>query len=285
MLYHSGYLTVPNDITLSSSSNLLVNACGHVRLDTVHEFATERPVGREDYQLIYVAHGQGTFHLHGSSHILKEGQGILYTPHIPQSYHYRLQDHPDIYWIHFHALHPSPQLHDLNFEEPQIFDFGSHLDIFFYFDTIIMELQQKRTDYSSLCNAYATTLFTLLHRYCFEEKEGQSKRQRAFDDLLIDMNEHFCDDIPIEDYASRHHMSTCWLIRHFGELYQTTPRQYIIGLRIDKGKELLRSTDLSIAEIAGVVGYHNPLYFSRIFSKVTGMAPSTYRKEVEKQRL
>ncbi len=279
MLYHSGYLTLPNDISYSPSTDLLVNSCGHIRLETVNEFTTDRPHGRSDFQLIYMAKGQGTFRIHGQEQILREGQGILYTPDIPQFYQYTLSDNPDIYWLHFHAVVPSPQLERLRFDTAQCYTFGSHLDILFYFDSIIKELQQKRKHFSSLCNAYATTLLTLLHRYSLEEKEGQSKGQRAFDDLLIDMNEHFYEDIPIEDYAAKYHMSTCWLIRRFGELYQTTPRQYIIALRVDKGKELLRSTDLSINEIAGVVGYSNPLYFSRIFSKLTGMPPSTYRNK------
>ena len=56
-----------------------------------------------------------------------------------------------------------------------------------------------------------------------------------------------------------------------------TPMQYITFLRITRAKELLRSTDYSIQEISSMVGYENPLYFSRIFKKQTGYSPSEYR--------
>mgnify|MGYP004481887437 FL=1 len=53
--------------------------------------------------------------------------------------------------------------------------------------------------------------------------------------------------------------------------------QYIISLRIANAKMLLETTDYSIKEIGCIVGYDNPLYFSRLFSKYTGISPAKYR--------
>ena len=55
--------------------------------------------------------------------------------------------------------------------------------------------------------------------------------------------------------------------------------QYIVSLRIANAQMLLETTSYSITEIGNIVGYDNPLYFSRIFRKQKGVSPSEYRKQ------
>ena len=90
-------------------------------------------------------------------------------------------------------------------------------------------------------------------------------------------NENYYRDIKIEDYARQQHMSTCWFIRSFKRYNGLTPMQYILNLRITNAKTLLRTTTYSVAEVAAIVGYDNPLYFSRLFKKQTGLPPSEFR--------
>ena len=54
--------------------------------------------------------------------------------------------------------------------------------------------------------------------------------------------------------------------------------KYITLLRLQKACSLLNDVDKSINEISSIVGYSDPLYFSRIFKSVTGMAPTRYRQ-------
>ena len=56
-----------------------------------------------------------------------------------------------------------------------------------------------------------------------------------------------------------------------------TPLQYILSLRISNAQSLLETTKYNVTEIASIVGYENPLYFSRIFKKQVGLSPSEYR--------
>ena len=74
-------------------------------------------------------------------------------------------------------------------------------------------------------------------------------------------------------------MSVCWFIRCFKRYMGVTPMQYLISIRMNRAKELLRNTDYSIQEISSLVGYENPLYFSRLFQRQTGRPPSVYRRE------
>lgn len=56
--------------------------------------------------------------------------------------------------------------------------------------------------------------------------------------------------------------------------------QYILSKRICNAEALLQNTQYNITEIAQIVGYENPLYFSRLFKKIKGISPSEYRKNI-----
>jgi transcriptional regulator GlxA family with amidase domain len=64
----------------------------------------------------------------------------------------------------------------------------------------------------------------------------------------------------------------------------STPIDYFIRLRMERARELLATTSCSVKEIAGVLGYDDPLYFSRVFKGVNQTTPTQYRvtHQVEK---
>ena len=59
---------------------------------------------------------------------------------------------------------------------------------------------------------------------------------------------------------------------------------YVVSIRIEAAKNLLTSSDITISEIASLVGYDNSLYFSRLFTKHTGTSPTAYRNAHIKSR-
>ena len=91
-------------------------------------------------------------------------------------------------------------------------------------------------------------------------------------------NENYNRDINIEEYATSRGMSVSWFIRNFKKFTGTTPMQFITSIRITNAQMLLETTNYAVNEIAHIVGYDNPLYFSRLFHKQKGCSPSEYRK-------
>ena len=65
----------------------------------------------------------------------------------------------------------------------------------------------------------------------------------------------------------------------FTEHYKTTPKQYIIDIRIDKAKQLLTDGVLKINAISEKCGFANPYHFCRLFKEKTGITPTEYMKE------
>ena len=68
------------------------------------------------------------------------------------------------------------------------------------------------------------------------------------------------------------------LIRMFHRYCGKSPMEHVTEMRMELAKNLLESTALSMKEIAGRIGYNDPLYFSSVFRKFTGMSPRAFRK-------
>ena len=90
--------------------------------------------------------------------------------------------------------------------------------------------------------------------------------------------EHYNEDISIEAYSASRNMSTSWFSRCFRIIVGESPMRYILLLRIRNAQVLLETTDGTVSEIARIVGYENPMYFSRLFRKEKGVSPLKYRK-------
>lgn len=90
--------------------------------------------------------------------------------------------------------------------------------------------------------------------------------------------ENYAKEISLMDIANHVHVTP----NYFCTLFKTETNQnlfdYIINLRIEKAKALLKDDALKTYEIGEMVGYKEPKYFCRVFKKSTGMSPSEFRK-------
>ena len=64
-----------------------------------------------------------------------------------------------------------------------------------------------------------------------------------------------------------------------------SPRDYLNRVRLIKGAQLLTSINLSVQNIAEMVGYENPLTFSKAFKSAYGVSPKYYRMQPEEERV
>lgn len=86
-------------------------------------------------------------------------------------------------------------------------------------------------------------------------------------------------DISIHTLAAQLGMSEVYFRKLFKSQYNTTPSQYIISLRLQHAKELMKYPFLSLEECAVQSGFSTLQYFCRVFKHSTGMTPSNYRKQ------
>ena len=126
---------------------------------------------------------------------------------------------------------------------------------------------------------YLRQIFMLVQRSWEERKPTiNSYMMEEMEYARKYFNEHYNEPINIEEYAQSRGMSVSWFLRNFKQVTMKSPMQYILAIRINNAVSLLETTDYNVTEIATIVGYDNPLYFSRIFHKQKGLSPSDFRK-------
>lgn len=89
---------------------------------------------------------------------------------------------------------------------------------------------------------------------------------------------HLPQPLSLEIIAGELHISPSHLSRTFKKVCGDSLTEYINKARIAKARELLRNSDILTYQVAEMVGYNDPTYFSSIFKKYTGASPSEYRQ-------
>jgi YesN/AraC family two-component response regulator len=96
--------------------------------------------------------------------------------------------------------------------------------------------------------------------------------------IEVYLQENYRRPYSLERVASSFGCRPAYLLRLYRKVTGSTPTQDLIRLRIEKAKRLLVGhPHIEIKQVAAAVGYEDPLYFSRLFKKETGLNPSAFR--------
>ncbi len=106
----------------------------------------------------------------------------------------------------------------------------------------------------------------------------QPAGKQQTEDALLYIHQHYMEELPLEQLAACCRMSLYHFIRCFKRDTGRTPHTYIQEYRMQKAKELLIQTQLSIADVASFVGYADPSHFAKLFSQSAGCLPREYKK-------
>ena len=90
------------------------------------------------------------------------------------------------------------------------------------------------------------------------------------------IDEHSNENLTVELLAAMAGLSPKYYVDLFKRRYGMSTTDYISGLRINRAKQFMASTDLRLRDIAHQVGYQDEFYFSRKFKKIVGVSPSVY---------
>lgn len=118
-----------------------------------------------------------------------------------------------------------------------------------------------------------------LDRFCQLITEDKSSLKYKVEMTKDYIQRHYGDDIPIDHMAAKLCISPGYLSMVFKKEAGENIKQYIRNVRMEKAKELLSGTQMSVREIGGHVGYRNMSYFSRCFRQQFGSSPESYRRE------
>ncbi len=265
-----------NDIV--SNEYLCLNSCGINKISNI-ETGSVRPNGRHDYHIIYVFSGKCYVEINSEFKVAQSGDLILYYPGQPQHYKYLKEDESLSCYLHFSGSACESLLSEFVFSaDKRIYNLGLVPNVEKIIERMRFEHTQKKQFYQHRTSALLLELLSIFGRRLseasvFSDSAFVSRIDRVCK-LMIEDNEHWHN---MEYYAEQCFLSVSRFEHVFREITGVSPNKYLMTLRINRAKELLAETDMSVADISTFLGFSSLSYFIRIFKKHTASTPLNYR--------
>lgn len=245
-------------------------------------FELERGRELNEYQLLYLTEGEGIFHsTNVRETIIREGDLFLLFPGEWHSYHPHPRTGWKSYWIGFRGRNIDDRVR-AGFLSPQkpIYHVGFSDEIVRLYkeayDTALAEAAYSQQMMAGIVNHLIGLMYSL-------ERNIQLGRNQAHVDMIsrarLRIREALESDLTIQQVAQDLGVSYSNFRKLFKEHTGMSPAIYQQDLRLQRAKELLTTTDLTIKEIAYRLNFESPDYFSYKFKAQTGRRPTELRAE------
>lgn len=234
----------------------------------------------DEYQLLYNAEGEGTFESdHCRRTRIKPGDIFLLFPGEWHTYRPDLHTGWKSYWIGFRGENIDRRVEQgfLSPDKP-IYHVGYNNLIISLYDEAYTTAQDEAAYAQQTLAGIVNHLIGVM--YSLERNIVLGKNREHVDMISrvrMRIRESLETDISIQQIAQEMGMSYSNLRKLFKLHTGFAPATYQQSLRLQRAKELLTTTDLSIKEIAYRLNFESPDYFSAKFKSQTGMIPSEFR--------
>ena len=274
---------IPPDIAVQASRkpvtrDLCVTHIGHFSAAGSHY--VERPHGTSQHILIACLSGSGSCVLRDQESKLEPGDLLFLPPRERHVYSANPRSPWTIFWMHFRGLRAEDYLDLLGVSPSR--PVASVDDPAVLFEAFEDTFRHATHGFSEAAMAGISTSFARLLGLARVHQRSPGSRSRRSENRLLKvlamMREDLAHPWTLEELALQSHIS----VPHFTELCRRQtgmpPLGLLIRLRLQRAMDLLQQGNHNVAEAALAVGYDDPFYFSRLFRKHMGMAPSACRQ-------
>ena len=280
------YLTInPND----HKWGLAINSVGYQSISknavyppqehpTRYLFNTDTGRILNEYQLLYITKGQGTFLSKTAGRAtLSEGHMFLLFPGEWHTYRPDAETGWNEYWIGFDGRIMEQWVKEGFFsKENPIFNIGLNEEIISQYQRAILIAQAQEANYQQALAGIASNLVSMAIYLSRNKNFNKSDIASKINQAKIAVHDNIGNITP-EGMAQITCMSYSKFRKIFKEYTGFAPSQYIQEVRVNMAKEMLTNTSKPIKEIAFELGFENKDYFFTVFKKKTGMTPISYK--------
>jgi AraC-type DNA-binding domain-containing proteins len=264
------------------SMDLYLSYCGIEVCDPSHAYG---PTERTEFLLHYILSGKGVYTVNGNTYHLGKHQAFLIYPNMTTFYQADSDDPWTYIWIGFNGIKAENCLNYADFRRDKLInDFHNEKALL---DSVDGILSNTQLTYASdlLRESYLLQFLATL----IQEKHQAQNSEVTYDypiqvyvEHAMEFIEHnYASNIKVNDIANYVCINRSHLTRIFKAVLSVSPQQYIINYRLDKACTLLKTTAYPINTIAAMVGYEDPLTFSKVFKAFRNESPKAYRSNMD----
>jgi AraC-like DNA-binding protein len=256
------------------TSRLLVTDCGYFPEAADH--LRSRPEGSPQVIVIVCVEGAGWCRLPSGLAEVAAGQALVIPAGTPHSYG-AADDRPwTIWWLHLAGADAEELTRAvLGGSDRPVVEVG---DVYRAVSLIEEALgRMERDDSVPSRRAAAGAAWHLLALLAAGQTGAPGSRADAIRQAQEYLRDHLGSRVSVAELAALAQLSPSHFAAVFRRATGTSVLRYQTRLRMSRARELLDTTDRPIAEIARVLGYEDPFYFSRQFTRIHGVSPTAYR--------
>lgn len=137
-----------------------------------------------------------------------------------------------------------------------------------------------------LCEMLGNTLLAIVYEEFLSRKATTNVHEQKTEELIRNiteyLDEHFMEDVSLQDLGDRFHMSHYYLARIFKKETGVSPIKYVTYRKIGEVQNLLMNSAIPIGKIGEMSGFGGHCHLDAVFKKYIGVTPSQYRKHFQK---
>jgi AraC-like DNA-binding protein len=234
----------------------------------------------DQYGVIYVTQGQGEFESAATRRtIVDAGTVFLLLPGVWHRYRPCEQVCWSYYWVHLGGgyLDRLVERRVLSAQRP-IFRTGLQQNLLQSYAAMVERARSTPPGFQQmLCGNILEILGVTL---ATDGGQPDSERLTALvRQATVILEQRMAEEVDLRELAASLDVSYDGFRHAFKRHTGLAPHQYLLQLRIQRARELLCGTDLTVRQVAASLGFEDPYYFSRAFRKMTGRSPNRWRAE------
>lgn len=230
-------------------------------------------------ELFYIVGGDGQFRIEDRLYPVQANQMIIVNPNVMHT-EVSYEAHP-LEYIVLGVEGLELSVTDTQENRFRLVDCRGGSDILTCLRHILQETQAAQPGYETICQAYMEILILRLMRSTrFSVAAGAPSASNQCAAVRHYIDTHYKESLTLDTLAKQAHLNKFYLAHAFREEYGMSPIHYMITRRVDESRYLLRETDMSMSQIARILGFSSASYFSQSFRKAEGISPMEYRKQM-----
>ena len=232
-----------------------------------------------EFQLVYIANGQGIFESRTTAPTLVEGgTAFLLYPGVWHRFKPSGDTGWEEFWVGFRGHYADYLMRQECFDPHRpLISISFRLELLSVFTRLIDTLKYEGIAYQQIATCQIIQLLGLVYSSALSSHTSQNRRQQIVYEVRYQVHGNWERSIDFKELAKERNVSYVWLRKAFKDVMGVAPGQYHLKIKIEKAAQMLQETDLTITEIAHRTGFESLFHFSRIFRKKTGFPPSQYR--------
>jgi AraC-like DNA-binding protein len=232
------------------------------------------------YLLIYILEGLCVFDDDGEEREIGAGHILVFRPNEHQYYKSCGEKTLKYYGLSFNGRFIDSVIDDMPIMAARLHNIGLDDALRTQFHEFITEMLVQPKEHVEIIWGQFFHLLGRLNSAIVASHKQNSRnylREQNIQKAAQFICQNYNLDLSIHTMAEISGYSVSWFENLFHQQYLMSPVNYQIKQRVDKAKEMIGTSLLNISEIGYAVGFKDPLYFSKIFKKHTGVSPMQYR--------